>query len=220
MPQSSSGSRSTGRLIRVLLDRLIPHPANPNVTDEATREKIAANIQREDDYEPLVVRPHPQRSGYFQVLNGAQRLKVLASLGQLEALCYLWPCDDETALLLLATLNRLHGRDEPLKRAELIQELADLASVAELAKILPESAAGIRQTLSMLDLDLDSLLDELNKEAEPSGGPRAISFVVTKEDEAAIEDAVERVVNTLDGPNRRGRALALICRAYPEKTDA
>ncbi len=116
-PQSSSGSRSTGRLIRVPLDRLIPHPANPNVTDEATREKIAANIQREDDYEPLVVRPHPQRSGYFQVLNGAQRLQVLASLGQLEALCYLWPCSDETALLLLATLNRLHGRDAPLKRA-------------------------------------------------------------------------------------------------------
>ena len=160
------------------------------------------------------------RHGYFQVLNGAQRMQVLASLGQLEALCYVWPCDDETALLLLATLNRLHGRDAPLKRAELIKELAGLASAAELAKILPESAAGIRQTLSMLDLDLGSLLDELNKETRPSNGPRAISFVVTKGDEAIIEDAVGRVVDTLEGLNRRGRALALICKCYAEQTDA
>ncbi len=49
---------------------------------------------------------------------------------------------------------------------------------------------------------------------------QAITFVVTKEDETTIEDAVERAVDTLDGPNRRGRALTLICKRYVEQGDA
>ena len=183
---ASSGSRRTRRLLRIPLDRLLPHPANPNVMDEELLEKLAANIQQEGDYEPVVVRPHPRRRGHYEIVNGKQRLDVLRRLGHKEALCYVWPCDDETALMLLATLNRLRGQDDPLKRAQLLGELSDLASPEELARLLPESAALIRQTLEMLDLDLDRLLAELQASAGPHHGPRAITFVVSADDEGVI----------------------------------
>ena len=106
----ASRSRETRRLVRVLLERLLPHPANPNVMSDDLLEKLAANITLEGDYEPLTVRPHPDDGGYFQILGGHQRRKVVELLGYTHALCYLWPCDDETALRLLVTLNRPPGR--------------------------------------------------------------------------------------------------------------
>jgi hypothetical protein len=142
---------------------------------------------------------------------------VLKHLGHEDALCYVWPCDDQTALVLLATLNRLEGQDDPLKRAELLRELTELASPEELAQVLPESAALIRQSLELLDLNLEELLADLERQADGGNGLRAITFVVTREDEQAIEEAVRRVAADLEGTNRRGRALAHIARTYVER---
>ena len=117
-------------------------------------------------------------------------------------------------LLLLATLNRLEGQDDPLKRAKLLQTLAALTSVEELAALLPEDASSIRNSLALLDHNLDELLADLQQEAGPGTGLRAITFAVSVDDEGVIEDAIAAVVADLEGPNRRGRALGLIARQH------
>ena len=163
---------------------------------------------------PLIVRPHPEVGGSFQVLDGHQRLEVLRRLGRSEATCYIWPCDDETALRLLATLNRLEGQDDPSLRAELLRELATLASPEELARLLPEDAGSIRRSLELLDLNLDRLLADLQQEAEAGPGLRAVTFAMSPDDEAAVEEAILAASKELSGANRRGRALGAIARAY------
>jgi hypothetical protein len=82
--------------------------------DDAFLDKLASNIQREDNYPPLIVRPHPQHPGDYELLDGHQRAAVLARLGFADARCYVWPCDDATALMLLAT--RGPGRPAPARR--------------------------------------------------------------------------------------------------------
>ncbi|TET98124.1 MAG: hypothetical protein E3J29_03910, partial [Dehalococcoidia bacterium] len=62
------GSHETGRLWRLPLGRLRPHPANPNRMDEERLAKLVENISQEGEYPPLVVRPHPVEEGAFQVL--------------------------------------------------------------------------------------------------------------------------------------------------------
>ena len=212
-----AGSRQTGRLVGIPLDRLRPHPANANVMSEERLAKLEEDIRREGDCPPLVIREDPGEKGYYQILDGHQRDEVLRRLGYTEALCYLWPCDDRTALVLLATLNRLEGQDDPLRRAELLRDLTELSSPEELAQLLPESATLIGQSLKLLDLDLDSLLAGLHKDAGPGTGLRAISFAVTPEDEAVIEEAVRLVAADLDGANRRGHALAIIANSHLER---
>jgi ParB-like chromosome segregation protein Spo0J len=211
---SAKGSRETERLHWVPLGLLRPHPSNPNLMNEEQLCKLAENISREGDYPPLLVRPHPEEEGAFQLLGGHQTCKVLKRLGHEQALCYIWPCDNETALVLLATLNRLQGTDEPLKRAQLLRDLATLAPVEELAALLPEDAATIHQSLEFLDSDLEALLAAFGQEPTSQDSLRAITFVVTSEDEAVIEDAVAAVARQLDGKNRRGRALAEIARTH------
>ena len=224
MPPATSTSSSPGaeRLRDIPLADLHPHPANANVMDAAVRATLRRNLERERICPPLIVRPLPDLADGYQVLDGHQRLAVLRELGWPTAPCFCWPCDDASALILLATLNRLHGEDVPAQRASLLQELTDHFPLEELATLLPEDADAITQTLALIDLDPEALLAELVTAAAVAQrqAPRVVSFAVTAADEGAIEAAVATAMAPLVGPNRRGRALAAICRVWQESRDA
>ncbi len=216
---TSSSPVAEERLLRVGLGQLYAHPSNSNLMADERLDKLARNIEREGRYPPLIVRPHPHDAAAFEVLDGHQRLSVLRRLGRDQALCYLWPCDDATALVLLATLNRLEGEDVPALRSALLAELACLLPKEDLALLLPESAAAIDETLALGAFDSAAFLAELTAktEDEARSGPRLISFAVLAADEGVIEAAVATATAGLSGPNRRGRVLTLICRHYLEE---
>ena len=218
---SSSSPAADERLLRVPLDRLHPHPANPNLMDEGRLETLARNIEREGRYPPLIVRPHPTIAGEWQFLDGKHRGDVLKALGHVDALCYVWPCDDATALLLLATLNRLEGEDLPAKRADLLSQLMDAQPGLRLAELLPEDDAAIKDALSLLAVDTESLLRELTAAAGRSSEltARACTFALLPGEEATVERAVAAAAEGLTGKNRRGRALAAVCLHYLEARD-
>ena len=121
-----------------------------------------------------------------------------------------------------ATLNRLGGEDVPAKRAGLLAELTGLGPQDERAALVPEDASSIEETISLIELDTDALLAELSAAAERSeeAAPRLLSFAVLPADEEAVERAIGLASDGLDGRNRRGRALALVCRGYLEARDA
>ena len=216
----SSSPPAEPRLVRVPIGRVRAHPANANLMSQELLEKLARNIEREGRYPPLIARPHPELPGEWQLLDGHQRLEALRRLGYTEAVVFPWPCDDETALLLLATLNRLEGEDVPAKRAELLAELSALLPPEQLAQLLPEDAAQIADTIALLDLDADRLLADLERAAvkQREAGPRLISFAVPPDDEAVIEEAIAAAAAGLDGRNTRGRALGILARRYLEDT--
>ena len=206
------------RLRRILLSRLRPHPLNANVMPTERREKLRHNIMNQGGrYSPIIVRPIRGQPHHYELLVGHQRVEVLRELGHAEALCFVWDCDDATAVTLLATLNRLEGEDVPAKRAELLAELTRLVP-SDLARFLPEDAAQIDSTLALLDLDVDRLLADLvdAEQRRQAAAPRLLSFAVAAEDEPAIEDALASAMAPLAGKNKRGRALAIIARAYIE----
>ena len=71
-------------------------------------------------------------------------------------------------------------------------------------------------------MDTEALLAELTAAAERNAqaAPRLISFAVSPEDEAIVEEAVKAASDRLSGKNRRGRALGAICVTYLEGQDA
>jgi hypothetical protein len=195
---------------------LLAHPANANEMMEVQLEKLARNIEREGRYPPLIVRPHPDIRDAYQLLDGHQRRQALVRLGLQSALCFVWPCDDDTALLLLATFNQLKGTDVPAKRSELVAELTALMPADELGRLLPEDATEINKILDMYSVNADSLLQEYSRVAGPEGARshNLLSFSLTSDDRTAVEAAVKKASEGLNGKGRRGRALALIARSY------
>ncbi len=109
-----AGARVGARMVP--LNELVAHPLNSNVMPEEFQAKLRAHIKRTGRYPFLVVRPHPEEPGKYQVLDGHHRVAILRELGHTEARCDVWEVDDREARLLLATLNRLQGQ-EPAPQA-------------------------------------------------------------------------------------------------------
>lgn len=128
------------------MDRLDAHPANSNVMPRALIDKLADEIGRTGLYPPIIVRPIGER---YQILDGHHRVAVLRQLGHTQVQAVVWQADDDQALLLLATLNRLSGSDDPRKRAALVAELGRSFDLSELARRLPEDRAKVRKLLEL-----------------------------------------------------------------------
>lgn len=207
-------SNSLESLELIPLSQLDPHPSNSNRMAPDYLAKLAANIGRTRRYPPLVVRPLP--SGRYQILDGEQRSSVLRELGEVGAWCYLWPCDDHDALILMATLNRLEGQDVPARRAALIRELQANESLAALAILLPESEAELGASLALLDIDLDALLARLSAESERAEAalPVLFSFAIDPTDAPQVQQTLDAIESKLTGKNRRGRALVELVSLY------
>ncbi len=138
----------------IQLDRLRAHPANSNVMPEHLIAKLADHIDKTDRYPPLIVRQLPAHgeagdAPFYQILDGHHRAVALKRLGKPSAECVVWKADDHEALLLLATLNRLQGQDDPRRRAALIGALADRHDTITLAGLLPERADQLKKLLEI-----------------------------------------------------------------------
>ena len=131
------------------LDKLVAHPDNPNQQSGATFGKLVRNIKRTGRYEPIVVRPHPERGGCFQIINGHHRCLALTKLGHKSADCVVWDIDDEQTDVLLATLNRLGGSDELGKKLNLLRRLHKRMESGELSKLLPQTAKQIERLTNL-----------------------------------------------------------------------
>jgi len=189
---------------------------NANVMSPDLQAKLQAHIKRTGRYPHLIVRPHPDQPGKYQVLDGHHRLVVLRELGHSEARCDVWQVDDREANLLLATLNRLEGQDQPVRRAQLIHELLGEMNLDDLGGLLPETDRQIEDLHSLLEFPAEEIAELLDEEAEAEEKvlPRVMSFVVTADQEQVIEQAVELASDGTPGRDRKARGLTNLAKQY------
>ena len=139
----------TNSIQSIALEKLVPHPGNPNRQSRSNFAKLMRNIERTGRYEPLVVRPRPDKADCFQIINGYHRLMALSKLGYKAADAIVWDIDDEQTNILLATLNRLGGSDELAKKLKLLKRLNKKLATGELAKLLLQTAKQIERLTNL-----------------------------------------------------------------------
>lgn len=178
------------------LDHLTPHPDSANRMSRANLDKLVRNIERTGRYEPIVVRPCPGRRGFFQILNGNHRCEALRRLGRSGVEAVVWDVDDEQADILLATLNRLGGRDVLEKKQGLLKRLASRVPVRKLARMLPQTRGQI---------------ERLTASARPAPTrAKADSFAVPMVFfvDPAQQRAIEEALSMGDGPSEAGTRVS------------
>ncbi|HUT30202.1 MAG TPA: ParB/RepB/Spo0J family partition protein [Sedimentisphaerales bacterium] len=180
----------------IVLDKLVAHPDNPNRQSKVNFAKLLHNIERTGRYEPLVVRPCPNKPGLYQIINGHHRCQALAKLGHKAADCVVWDIDDEQTDILLATLNRLGGSDQLGKKLELLKRLKKKLDTGELARLIPHTRKQIER-LTNLKL--------------PSAPAKIDAAAFTNPVVFFLDDRQQQIVN---------EALSLAARSGKEKTRA
>ena len=137
-------------------------------------QKLIGHISESKNYPPLIVRTHPQIKGRYQILDGHHRAKALRELGFTNANCDVWDVDETQTDMLLLTLNRLCGDDDPYKRGEILKRLSQSLDIEELSKRLTDDSQRIRK-----------LIEATNPPPEPlqprqiSDMPNGVMFFLT-----------------------------------------
>ncbi len=177
----------------VAIDKLIGHRANPNRMSGASFKKLVGHIERTGNYEPIVVRPHPDRSGCFEIINGHHRVEALKQLGRERCDCVVWQVDDTEALLLVATLNRLCGSDELDKKSELIKSLSKRFSTKELVGKLAESRKSIERLKELSrPVQMPSLRQSAKGRLTAKALLNPLMFFLTDEQKRIVDTALSK----------------------------
>lgn len=134
----------------ITLNKLHAHPSNANRMSRAHYQQLVQRIRQTRRYPRLIVRPHPSIHDAWQVLDGHHRLAALKDIGETAAYCDVWSdIDDEHATILLLTLNRLRGNDDPKRRGELLSALCEAVGEQRLPGLVPETPARLKRLLSV-----------------------------------------------------------------------
>jgi len=155
---------------------------------------VAASLQSTE------AAPHAR----YQILNGHHRARALRDLGHTHARCDVWEVDDDEARVLLATLNRLEGRDDPSTRASLVARLAEGRSAADLARLLPEPPDAVERLLR-----LAAPPPEPVDPADLAPLARPMTFFLTEEQHAAVVEALREARRGGPAGEKPDRARAL-----------
>lgn len=147
----------------VPINRLLPHPDNPNQMPQDLYAKLRWQIAQTGKYPSVIVRSLGASARFgpgelvdgekpLQIIDGFHRWKILRELGHTQILVDDWgDLDDVQAARMLVTLNRLRGKDDPGKRASLLSLLRKgMSSYDEVARYVPESADDIKRKVEKL----------------------------------------------------------------------
>ncbi|MFP4144832.1 MAG: ParB/RepB/Spo0J family partition protein [Phycisphaeraceae bacterium] len=193
-------TRDNTRVLDLGLDQLRPHPANSNRMPEERLAKLARHIGDTGRYPPLIVRPLPGEPGRYQILDGHHRAQALRRLERTAARCLVWEVDDDDALLLLATLNRLEGSDDPVRRARLVGELHRRRGGKGLSALLPESSEKLRRLL-----ELERTPPRPRPPTDLGELPQAVHFFLAADDRQRLEKRLAEI-----GPTREAALMSLV----------
>lgn len=155
MDKPGRGSNSTGP-ITVKIEDCEPNPWNPNQMDGYTYSKVLDSLTEYGFIDPLTIRPMPEKSGKWQIIDGENRWKGALDLGIEWAPAYnLGPIDEQRAMKLTIVLNELRGQYDPRSMSDLLGTLLKSEDPITLAKSLPFTDVALQGLIGLDDLKLD-----------------------------------------------------------------
>src|SRR5262245_1111946 len=144
-PASTAGTTSRRpRLQMIPLNKLVPTPDNRRrPLSKQSLESLGRSVAREGVLQPIVVRPHPSRPGYYEIRAGERRWRAARLAGVREIPAIIRALDDQSALSVTIAENLQRLDLSPLERADTLQQAIergyDLNGVAARVGLSPRA---------------------------------------------------------------------------------
>jgi ParB family transcriptional regulator, chromosome partitioning protein len=174
------------------IEVLRPNPNQPRRSfAPADLEELTASIREKGVIQPLIVRPHPETSGAYEIVAGERRWRA-AQRAQLHEVPVLVRDLSDTEVLELAIIENIQRADlNPIEEALGYRQLMDRFGHTQekLAEALGKSRSHIANLLRLLTLP-ETVLDLLRAGRLTAGHARAL---ITAPDPASLaRQVVER----------------------------
>lgn len=205
-------------VVHLDIHNLTPNPWNVNRMSKVMMRKLAAYLKREGLVEPIVVRPHPERHGKYEILGGFHRWSICKDELGYESI----PCvvveglDDKRAKILSVNLNSMSGETVPSLLSNLLHGLEQEMPLPDLEATLPYDQGEIVDFLSLMQIP-EGFADDLEDEAErkDKDAPTVLTIVLDKKQVALWEEALETAADEVGGArNPKARTLEILAEHY------
>ena len=151
-----------------------PFQPRRSIQPEALAE-LAASIRTRGILQPILARPHPQRSGIYQIIAGERRWRAAQQAGLHDVPVHVRHLDDGDAMAAALVENLQREDLDPIEEAEGLQRLiADFGlSHDELAGAIGKSRSHVTNTVRLLQLP-PTVRKEVQNGALSAGHARAL----------------------------------------------
>ena len=177
---------------QVSIGALHPNPGQPRQRiDEAALRSLSESITAHGLLQPILVRPHAELAGQYQIVAGERRWRAAALAGLQEVPIVLHELGDEAALALSLVENLQREDLSPVEEAEGYQQLiAGFALTQEVvARRVGKSRSHVANTLRLLALP-PAVKEMLHQGALTAGHARAL--LAFAEPEPVAREVVEK----------------------------
>ncbi|MCH8684114.1 ParB/RepB/Spo0J family partition protein [Pedomonas mirosovicensis] len=140
---------------RIAIEKIVPNAKQPrrSFSDEAIDE-LARSIREKGILQPLLLRPAPNRPGFYEIVAGERRWRASQRVPLHELPAIVKDLDDSTTLEI-ALIENIQRQDlNPIEEAEGYRRLIDEFSHTQedIAKLVGKSRSHVANLLRLLDL--------------------------------------------------------------------
>ena len=139
------------------LDQLSPNPAQPRQTlHDGAMDELADSIRAQGVIQPLLVRPHPDDAGRFQIVVGERRFVAAGRAGLDAVPCIVRTLDDRQTFLISVAENVAREDLNPIDEAAAYRRMLDdgyAANQGEIAGLIGVHRTRVSRKLKLLGLD-------------------------------------------------------------------
>jgi len=175
--------------------KIHPNPWNPNHMKERQQAAIGESITAYGQVLELLVRPHPDIKGEYQIIDGEHRYNALPE----EVYCnVIHGLPDGEAKKLTIVMNETRGSADKIELAQLLSELD--AEVDDLITALPYEENELEELIKLADVDWDSFNDEFEADtdeeadsSETTGDWKHLNVKIMPEDFDRLQQATDMI---------------------------
>jgi ParB family chromosome partitioning protein len=186
-------------------------------------ESLMRSIEEKGQEVPILVRPHPSKSGHYQIAYGHRRLKVIAALGR-KIKAFVRDLSDEDLIVaqgvenserqdlsyieraLFAARIEARGFDRSVIMQALSTDKTELSKLISVAKGVPET---IIEAIGPAPKAGRDRWIKLSKCIEDKAAAKRVERAVAEEDfaSAATDERFIRVLNAASGPQPKAEKI-------------
>jgi ParB family chromosome partitioning protein len=176
MPTRAEGDTAIDDIRRLPIDLLDPSPFQPRMNfDEETLRDLAESIRTQGILQPILVRPHADVPGRYQIIAGERRWRAagISGLHEIPVICRELSDVESAAAALIENLQRENLN--PIEEAEGYQRLIQNFGLTHeaLGTAVSKSRAHVGNIVRLLTLP-ESVREEVRKGALSLGHARAM----------------------------------------------
>lgn len=164
--------------VEIPLSRIQPNPFQPRKHFDPIKIRfLAKSIERQGLLQPIAVRRHPEKRGWFQIIAGECRVRATREIAGARTIkAYVKEMPDDEMLKTALLENMARQNMNPIEEARGVQELLDAGcAIQDAAQVVGRSPGELAEALHLLNL-----IPELQKEVAMGRIPLKLGISIGK----------------------------------------